>query len=50
MFTHLLSTLYLQIGELVEGIFEFGFWVAIILVVVIGLIIYWLVKKFRSRT
>ena len=50
MVIHLLSTLYLQVGELIEGIFEFGFWAAIILVIIIGLIVYWLVKKFRSRT
>jgi len=48
MLTHFLSTLYLQIGELIEGIFELGFWVAIILVAIVGLIIFWLVRKFRS--
>ncbi len=42
------GSLLLQIGELAEGIFEVGFWAAIILVAVVGLIIFWLVKKFRG--
>jgi len=42
------NVLFLQIGELVEGIFEVGFWAAIIIVAVVGLLIFWLVKKFRS--
>ena len=44
------TTVVLQIGELIEGIFKAGFWMAIILVGVIGLIIFWLVRKFRGRS
>lgn len=33
--------------EVVEGIFNVGFWVGVIVVVVIVLIILWLLKKIR---
>ncbi len=50
---HLLLNLYhfvlLQIGELIEGIFAAGFWVAIILVVLVILILVWIFRKFRGR-
>ena len=48
MFSYIFTTALLQIGELVEGIFEAGFWVAIILVVIVAAAGYWLVKKFRK--
>ncbi|MEQ9438749.1 MAG: hypothetical protein RIG62_06855 [Cyclobacteriaceae bacterium] len=43
------ATVLLQIGDLIEGIFKAGFWVAIILVAIIGLAVFWLVRKFRGR-
>ncbi len=48
MFNYIFTTILLQVGELIEGIFEFGFWVAIILIVIIAAVGYWLVKKFRK--
>lgn len=45
----LYNFIILQVGELIEDIFEFGFWVAIILVVLIVLVIIWLVRKVRGR-
>ena len=47
MFNYIFTTMILQVGELIEGIFEFGFWTAIILIVVVAAAGYWLVKKFR---
>lgn len=47
MLSYIFTTVLLQIGELVEGIFEFGFWTAIILVVLVAAAGYWLVRKFR---
>ena len=44
MFSAILS----QIGELVEGIFQAGFWAAIVLVVIVVAAGYWLMKKFRK--
>lgn len=44
----LYNYIFLQIGELVEGIFKAGFWVAIIMVVIIVAIGIWLFKKFRG--
>lgn len=49
MFDSIFSTVLLQVGELIEGIFEFGFWVAIILVLLLGGVGYWLYKKFRGQ-
>lgn len=43
---YIFSFTFLQIGELVEDIFEFGFWTAIIIVVLVILIFGWLIKKF----
>lgn len=48
-FLSIFSFVLLQIGELAEGIFQAGFWIAIVLVVGVGLVIYWLYKKFRGR-
>ena len=48
MSDYIFSTVLLQVGEIIETIFQFGFWVAIILVVLVGGAGYWLYKKFRS--
>lgn len=47
MLYYIFTTVFLQIGELVEGIFQAGFWAAIVLVVIVVAAGYWLVKKFR---
>lgn len=46
---NLYNFIVLQVGELVEDIFEFGFWVAVIVIVLIALVIWWIVKKLRGR-
>lgn len=43
------STVLLQVGDLIEGIFKAGFWAAIILIAIVGVVVFWLVKKFRGR-
>ena len=48
MLHYIFTTVLLQIGELVEGIFQAGFWVAIILVIIVVAAGYWLLKKFRK--
>ena len=48
MLHYTFSMVLLQIGELAEGIFQAGFWVAIILVIVVIAAGYWLMKKFRK--
>lgn len=45
--TYFLSSIYLQIGELVEDVFEIGFWAAIIVIVLVVLLIGWFIKKIR---
>jgi hypothetical protein len=35
--------------ELVGGLIEFGFWIAIVLVVFVVAIILWIVNRFRRR-
>lgn len=49
LFLNLYHFIMLQIGELVEDIFEAGFWVAIILVVLVILILIWIFRKLRGR-
>ncbi|MGB3851938.1 MAG: hypothetical protein WA958_18355 [Tunicatimonas sp.] len=48
MLQNVFSTLFLQVGDLIGDIFEFGFWVAIILVALVAGGGYWLFKKFRG--
>lgn len=45
----LYSYIMLQIGELIEGIFKAGFWVAIVLITIIVVIGIWLYRKFTSN-
>lgn len=46
---NLCNFIVLQVGELVEDIFEIGFWLAIIVIILIALVIWWIVKKLRGR-
>ena len=48
MLDYTFSTVLLQVGDFIGDVFEFGFWVAIILVVLIGAGGYWLYKKLRG--
>lgn len=45
----LYNYIFLQVGDLIEGIFAAGFWVAIVLVVLIIIVGIWLFNKFRGR-
>ena len=49
MFDYVFSTVLLQIGELAEGIFEVGFWTAIVLIAIVVAVGYWIFKKLRGR-
>ncbi len=46
-FFHIFISVYLQVGDLIEGIFKAGFWVAIIIVALIIGVGIWLIRKFR---
>ena len=45
----LFSTVLLQVGDFIGDVFEFGFWTILIILAIIGLAIFWIVKKVRDR-
>lgn len=47
MIDYIFTTVFLQIGELAEGIFEIGFWTAIVLVAAVIAVGYWIFKKIK---
>ena len=43
------TALLLQVGDFIGDVFEFGFWVAVILMGMVGAGGYWLYRKFKKR-
>lgn len=49
MLYSIFSALFLQVGDLIGDIFEAGFWVAIVLIVLVVGGGYWLFQKLKGR-